>query len=205
MDHAEPDRSRQTAERRLLSTLARLHRREPLAPDIRVDTLVAELRAAESGRPAKHRGGGRTPLSDAELRGLVNTLVERGALIRQGHRVRLPGHLAVLPDGWRERADELISVLRAERASPPRADAVASRLGLPDAALANLRATGELVVIGPGIDLPGDTFAEMLAVARRLADDGTLSVAALRTAIGTSRRVAAGIIGLMQEDETADG
>jgi hypothetical protein len=61
------------------------------------------------------------------------------------------------------------------------------------------------VVIGPGIDLPGDTFAEMLAVARRLADDGALSVASLRTAIGTSRRVAAGIIGLMQEDETADG
>ena len=108
MTHASPDRLALTAERRLLSALARMHRREPLAPDVRVDALVAELRASQRGRPASHRGGGSLPMTDAELRAIVDRLVERGELVRRGHRVRLPSHLAALPDGWRERADALV-------------------------------------------------------------------------------------------------
>lgn len=194
MTHASPDRLALTAERRLLSALARMHRREPLAPDVRVDALVAELRASERGRPASHRGGGSLPMTDSDLRVIVDRLVERGEVVRRGHRVRLPSHLAVLPDGWRQRADALVDVLRQESPTPPRAEAVARRLGLPEPALEHLRATGELVSVAPGIDYPSDVYAGLLGVARGLADDGTLTVAALRAAIGGTRRYASAII-----------
>lgn len=204
MTHASPDRLALTAERRLLMALARLHRREPLAPDVRVDALVAELRAAERGRPASHRGGASLPMNDADLRAIVDRLVERGEVVRRGHRVRLPSHLAVLPDAWRERADALVEVLRRESPTPPRADAVARRLGLPEAAVDHLRATGELVSPAPGIDYPADVYADLLGVARRLADEGALSVTALREAIGGTRRYASALIAaLTAADEEA--
>lgn len=201
MTQPGPDRLLQTAERRLLSTLGRLHGRDPLVPDIRVDALVGELRRSGASRPASHRGGGTLPLTDAELRSVVDDLVERGELVRIGHRVRLPSHVATLPGAWRERADALIAALRTESPSPPRADAVARRLGLPEAALDHLRTSGELVSLAPGIDYPADVAEELLAVARRLADEGSLSVASLREAIGGTRRYAAAIIGALEDDE----
>lgn len=201
MKQPGPDQLRLTAERRLLLALARLHGRDPLVPDIRVDAVVAELRRSGTARPASHRGGGTLPLTDAELRQIVDDLVERGELLRAGHRVRLPSHVAALPDAWRERADALIEALRAESPAPPRADAVARRLGLPEAALDYLRTSGELVALAPGIDYPADVARELLAVARRLAEAGTLSVATLREAIGGTRRYAAAIIGALADDE----
>ena len=201
MTQPGPDRLLQTAERRLLGALGRLHGRDPLVPDIRVDALIAELRRSGAARPASHRGGGTLPLTDAELRSVVDDLVERGELVRSGHRVRLPSHLATLPDAWRERADALVEALRSESPAPPRADAVARRLGLPEAALDHMRASGELVSLAPGIDYPADVAAELLAVARRLASEGSLSVAALREAIGGTRRYAAAIIGALEDDE----
>lgn len=201
MKQPGPDQLRLTAERRLMSTLGRLHRRDPLVPDVRVDALVGELRNAERSRPSSHRGGGALPLTDAELRAIVDDLVERGVLARAGHRVRLASHVAALPEGWRERADALIEALRAESPSPPRADAVARRLGLPEAALDHLRVSGELVSLAPGIDYPADVADELLAVARRFADEGTLSIAALREAIGGTRRYAAALIGALDDAE----
>lgn len=200
MTDASSDRARATAARRVLRALERLHRRAPLVPDVRVDALIADLRSSEGARPSSHRGAGRLPLTDAELRSVVDDLVSRGELVRSGHRVRLPSHLAALPDAWRERANELIDVLRSESPSPPRADAVARRLGLPDAALDHLRATGELVAFAPGIDYPGDVAADLLAQAHSLRDTGELSVAALRKRIGSSRRFAAAVIGALDDD-----
>ncbi|MEO8509902.1 MAG: hypothetical protein ABI534_01525 [Chloroflexota bacterium] len=203
MKQPGPDRLRLTAERRLLNTLGRLHGRDPLVPDIRVDAVVAELRRSGASRPASHRGGGTLPLTDAELRSVVDDLVERGELVRTGHRVRLPSHVATLPDAWRERADALLAALRAESPAPPRADAVARRLGLPEAALDYLRGSGELVSLAPGIDYPADVAEELIAVAQTLAEEGTLSVAALREAIGGTRRYAAAIIGALDDDADA--
>jgi hypothetical protein len=201
MEDASPDRVRATAGRRVLRTLERLHRHAPLVPDVRVDALVAELRSSERARPSSHRGAERLPLTDAELRSVVDDLVSRGDLVRSGHRVRLPSHLAALPDAWRERADELIDVLRRESPSPPRADAVARRLGLPEAALDHLRATGELVEFAPGIDYPVDVAADLVAQARSLRDAGELSVAGLRERIGSSRRFAAAVIGALDDED----
>lgn len=209
MTDAAAARARAIAERRLLSAVARLHRRDPLAADVRVDTLVAAVRESAGGRPAGHRGAGAVPLSDQELRAIVDGLVARGTLHRSGHRVRLPEHVAVLPEAWRERAAALLAVLRAESPTPPRAAAVARRLGLPDAALDHLRRSGELVSFAPGVDYPADVATELMVVARRLADEGTLSVRTLRTATGGTRRTASAIIGALgmaaADDAAEDG
>lgn len=196
---------RLTAERRLLAALRRLHRRDPLAPDVRVDTVVAELRAGQAARPRGHRGGDALPLTDAQLRGIVDDLVADGAIVRRGHRVRLPGHAARLPAALRERADALLDALRAESPAPPRADAVARRLGLPETVLDHLRSTGELVALAPGIDYPADVADELLGVARRLRAEGMLSAATLRDATGASRRYAAALIGALGPSEEGGG
>ncbi|HYN63569.1 MAG TPA: hypothetical protein VES36_03115, partial [Candidatus Limnocylindrales bacterium] len=77
---------RRLAERRLVHALQRLHRREPMQPSVRVDTLLAATRSAP--RPATgHRGATPLTLDDTALRAVVDDLVAAGRLLRQGHRV----------------------------------------------------------------------------------------------------------------------
>jgi hypothetical protein len=54
------------AERRLLAALRRHRRRSPLRDDVRVDTLVGELRAGEPARATAHRGRRPLMLTDGE-------------------------------------------------------------------------------------------------------------------------------------------
>ena len=78
---AELDAMRALARRRILLAARRLHRREPLRADFRVDAVLNEVRADRSERlPASHRGGGHLALDDAALRELVDALVADGAL-----------------------------------------------------------------------------------------------------------------------------
>jgi len=185
MDHAQ----RRLAERRLLSALARFHRREPMTPDLRTDALIAMLR--DPGRqPASHRGGAPLSLTDAELLEVIADLASRGEVEREGHRLRLAGHHTELGSSMRRRADALLAELRAAGASPPRAELAARRLGLPDGVVDALRRSGELVVLAPGIDLPRDIVEPLL---ERLRGRG-LSVAQVRDELGTSRRYAAALL-----------
>jgi hypothetical protein len=183
-----PPGQRQLAERRLLTALRRLHRREPMAPDIRTDTLIAALRdeATRPGAPALR-------LFDAELRGVIDELVARGELEREGRRVRLAGHRPRLGPEMRERADALLAELAGHGASPPRADAVARRLGVPPAVLDALRQSGELVELAPGIDYPRTVLDPLL---QRLGE--VTSVAQARDEVGTSRRYAAALLGAVE-------
>ncbi len=179
-----PPGQRQLAERRLLTALRRLHRREPMAPDIRVDALIGTLReeAARPGAPALQ-------LSDAELLDVVDELVARGDLASEGRRVRLSGHRPRLGPEMRRRADALLDELAGHGASPPRATVVARRLGVPPGLLDALRRSGELVELAPGIDYPRAVLDALLA---RLA--GATSVAQARDTLGTSRRYAAALL-----------
>lgn len=185
---------RRLAERRLVSALRRHHRREPLRDDVRVDTLIAELRAAEPARPSGHRGRQSVALSDAELRGVVDELVRSGTMLRQGHRVRLSEPGAGLDAAMRERVDLLIATLREAGATPPPAEVVATRLGIPAAMLAQLRASGELVSVGPRIDYPRDGWASLVSRLDRLAATSPLSVRLVRDELGATRRHAEAIL-----------
>jgi hypothetical protein len=184
---------RRLAEGRLLAALRRLHRREPLRADARVDAVIAELRAAPR-QPAGHRGSTPLLLDDAELRSVVDEMVASGALARSGHRIRLPEHAPVLDPEMRARVERLLDGLREARAVPPRVDGSAARLGIPPSVISRLRAAGELVAIGPGIDYPRDVWEEMRARLDAMAVRGPLGVGPVRDQLRTSRRHAEAIL-----------
>jgi hypothetical protein len=185
---------RQLAERRLLTALRRHQRRSPLRPDVRVDTLVGELRAGEPARATSHRGRQPLLLSDAQLRGLVDEMVAAGTLRRTGHRVQLQEAGSTLDPIMRQRLDELVATLAAGGLTPPLAEAVATRLGIPGALLDQVRAAGELVSVGPRIDYPRDVWLDISHRLDQLALDGTPSVREIRYELGTARRHAEAIL-----------
>lgn len=186
---------RRLGRRRILAAVKRLHRREPLRADIRVDAVLREVRADHADRrPATHRGGGHLALDDDALRVLVDELVAEGALAGAGRRVRLPEHAPALEAGMRERVDRLFDGLREAGAAPPRVDGIAARLGIPPAVLDQLRAAGELVNVGEGIDYPRDRYQELRARLDAMARGGQLSTARVRDELRTSRRHAEALI-----------
>ena len=185
---------RRIAERRLLTALRRHQRRSPLRPDLRVDSLVAEARAEDPARPSRHRGRQTLTLTDGEWRAIVDGLVASGALLRSGHRVRLPASEPELEPIMGERVDRLIAELGSAGAVPPPVDGVAARLGIPAALVAQLRASGRLVEIGPRMDYPREAWAGISDRLDRLASEVPLSVQVVRDALGTSRRHAEAIL-----------
>jgi hypothetical protein len=182
-------------ERRLLATMRRMHRSDPLRAGIRIDTLIERYHADEgTARPASHRGASPQKVDDAALLELVDGLVARGELLREGRRVRLPGHVAGLGTEMQPRVDRMLGQLRSAGSLPPRLDALAAQLGIAPAILDQLRQAGVLVAVAPGIDYPADLYDELQLRIRRLADMGPLSVTRVRDELGTSRRHAAALL-----------
>jgi selenocysteine-specific elongation factor len=189
----DPAQSR-LAQRRLAEALRRHLKRSPLRADLRVDALVSEVRAAEPARASGHRGRQALTLDDRELRAVVDEMVASGAVLRVGHRVRLPSGSSRLDPIMRERLDRLVATLAAGGASPPVAERVAARLGIPPALVDELRATGELVAVGPRIDYPRTSWLAIAEVLDRLAAADALSVRRVRDELGSSRRHAEAIL-----------
>jgi hypothetical protein len=185
---------RRLAERRLLDALRRLHRRQPLRIDVRVDRLVSEVHAGDPARPSTHRGRQPLTLSDGELRAVVDELVTSGVLRREGHRVSLASRVPDLDPIMRERIDQLVAALTAGGATPPSAEVVASRLGIPAALVDQLRAAGELVAVGSRIDYSRATWTTINGELDRLAAEAPLSVRTVRDALQTTRRHAEAIL-----------
>jgi Elongation factor SelB, winged helix len=183
---------RRVAERLILATLRRFHREQPLSVDIRVDSLVSRVRAA-SGRkpPPRHRGSTPLTLPDADLRRVIDDMVDDGRLTRAGRRVGIAGAAPALDPEMGERVARLMDGLRAAGAAPPRVDGLAARLGIPPSVIEQLRAGGQLRRIGPGIDYPVDVWSAVLA--RLEAMRGPISIARLRDELHTSRRHAEAI------------
>ncbi len=191
---ADPDEAAlQLGRRRLLAALRRLHRREPLKADHRLDAVIAEARADPGERrPGGHRGAGSLRgLSDAALRAELEGLVTAGSVARAGHRVRLVTHEPMFADdAMRERVERLLAGLRELGADPPRVSPIAARLGIPSGVLDQLRAAGELVALGDGIDVPPDLLASLMARIDAVARHGPLGVGRVRDELRTSRRSA---------------
>ena len=188
---------RRLAERRLVSAIWRLHRREPMRVDVRTDAVLSELRSDPGERlPAGHRGGGSLrDVSNAELHTVVEALVASGKLLQRGHRVRLPDHTPILLDPeMRDRVGRLMAGLREAGAEPPRVEGVAARMGIPIGVIAQLRSAGELVQVADGIDYPRAVANELRAHLVELARDGPLTVSRVRDSLGTSRRHAEALL-----------
>jgi hypothetical protein len=184
---------RRLAERRLLHALQRVHKREPMQADVRVDTLLAAVRAAP--RPASgHRGATPLELDDAELLQIVDGLVASGTFLRHGHRVWLPGHQPSMDPEMQERVDRLLDGLREAGTQPPRVDGIAARLGITPAVLDRLRRSGDLVAVAPGIDYPRDVWAFITGRMEGMQRGGVLNVGHVRDELRTSRRHAEAIL-----------
>jgi hypothetical protein len=188
---------RRLAERRLLAALRRLHRQAPLKADHRTDAVLAELRGDPGERlPAGHRGGGSLrDASDAQLIDVLGGLAEAGKVVMSGHRVRLADHEPVIADPeMRARVERLLAGLRETGAQPPRVEAIAARLGIPLGVVEQLRASGELVSVGDGINYPREVLDDLLARLSELAARGPLTVPRVRDTLRTSRRHAEALL-----------
>lgn len=195
----DPDQ-RRIAERRLLDALRRMHRREPLRPDVRIDSLVAAVRSAAPAATPGHRGGTPLTLHDAALRAVIDELAAAGRMRREGRRVRLPDHVPEVEPAMRERVDRLLDGLRGAGAEPPRVEPIAARLGIPEGVIAHLRSSGELVALAPGIDLPRTTWEAINGRLDNLAQRGALSVGTVRDHLHTTRRHAEAILARRRAD-----
>ncbi|MEP7040271.1 MAG: hypothetical protein ABI864_01725 [Chloroflexota bacterium] len=185
---------RRLAERRLLAALRRHQKRSPLRPDLRVDTLINELRSGEPARTRSHRGQQPLTLTDSDLREVVDGMVQSVSVLRTGHRVRLPDGGPALDQVMRERVELLLAALTAAGAKPPPAEQAASRLGIPAALLDQLRQHGDLISIGPRIDVTRESWATITARLDRLAAEGPVSVVMVRDELDTARRFAERIL-----------
>jgi hypothetical protein len=188
---------RRLAERRLMAALRRLHRREPMRADLRADAVLRELRVDPGERlPAGHRGGGSLQdLPDADLLEVIDALVASGRVLRRGHRVRLAEHGPMpMEPQMRGRVEQLMAGLRATGAEPPRVDGIAARLGIPPGVITQLRAVGELVQVGEGIDYPRGVANALRMRLDEMARHGPLTVARVRDELRTSRRHAEALL-----------
>jgi hypothetical protein len=124
----------------------------------------------------------------------VDDLVASGALRREGHRVSLGDRAPALDPIMRGRVDQLLATLGEGGTVPPPAEIVAARLGIPAALVEQLRAAGDLVSVGPRIDYPRRSWAEISEQLDRLAADGPLAVRLVRDTLATTRRHAEAIL-----------
>jgi hypothetical protein len=184
-------------ERRLLSALSRLHRRDPLRADVRADAVIAELRSDPAERrPAGHRGSGSLRgVPDVALLQAIDRLVASGAVERRGRHVRRAGHEAAIADReMAARVEALLAGLRELGADVPRVEAVAARRGIPPGIIEQMRAAGVLVRIADGVDYPSDVLHSLLDRIGALAESGPLTVARVRSGLRASRRTAEALL-----------
>jgi hypothetical protein len=184
---------RRVAERLILAALRRFHREQPMSVDLRIDALARRVREAAGRRPPpRHRGATPLTLSEPDLRRVIDDMADDGRLQRTGRRVGLAGHAPALDPETEERVARLLEGLRSAGPMPPRVDALAARLGIAPVVLDQLRASGALRRIGPGIDYPEDVWSTILARVDGMR--GAVTVARLRDELRTSRRHAEAIL-----------
>jgi hypothetical protein len=192
---------RRIAQRLVLASLRRFHREQPLSVDLRMDALLARVRAAAARRPpSRHRGSTPLTLDDAELRRVIDDLVTDGRLVRRGRRIGLAEAKPGLDPEMDEKVRRLLEGLRAAGAAPPRIEGLAARLGIPPPVVDQLRAGGMLRQVAPGIDYPADVWSALHA--RLEAMRGERSVARVRDELRTSRRHAEAILAALASHQT---
>ncbi len=185
---------RRLAERRLLNGLRRLHRREPMRPEIRLDAVLEAARRLPASRATGHRGSAPLTLDDTTLRRLLEEMAAQGRVVMRGRWLRLPDHEPRIDPLMRERVERLLAGLREAGSTPPRVDGPAARLGIPGTVVDALRTSGELVAVAPGIDYPREVWEDLRERVQRMAASGPLNVARTRDGLRTTRRHAEAIL-----------
>jgi hypothetical protein len=168
-------------------------RRQPLRGTVRIDTLIAETRAAATKpRPRSHRGSTPLTLDDRALRAVLDNLARTGRVVIRARQIGLAETPPAVDPQIAERVARLLSGLTEAGTAPPRVEPIAARLGIPPHVVDQLRANGELVSLAPGIDYPREMWEGLRARLARLR--GPWSVGRVRDELRTSRRHAEAIL-----------
>jgi len=176
-------------------------RRIDLADDVRSEIrtrTVAALHAAGAGVPL----GAARALVALELRRLValdssragragsavlDELVADGLLVRDGDRVRIPGHTPAEPGPAEHAAmDRLVASLNLP--APPALAAAARAAGCPAGGVRALERAGRIVIVAEDLAWSSGAWRRLAETALERARAAPLTPAELRDATGTSRK-----------------
>jgi len=138
--------------------------------------------------------------SSARIRSIavnaLRSLIEQGQVVRQGARLRKPGHRPTLAPADQALLDRVTTILRDSALRPPIVGELASGLGLERAALLTflreMGHKGHLLAISQNRFFLPETLAELADIARQLAAesiDGYFDAAAYRDASGIGRNL----------------
>ncbi len=153
------------------------------------------IRAATALRmPTPLRGrSARTRLIAADA---IRHLIEQGQVVRQGARLRQPGHHPAMTVADQALLDRVVSVLRDSALRPPIVGELASGLGLERAELLTflreMSHKGHLLAISQNRFFLPETLTELADIARQLAAgsaEGYFDAAAYRDASGIGRNL----------------
>jgi selenocysteine-specific elongation factor len=124
---------------------------------------------------------------DAGIAAILDELVRRRRLGRDGDRFRDPARVAGPPPALAAAMDRLESLL--DVPAPPDLSDAARAAGCPPEGILALEAAGRIVRVEADLAWAAPAFQRLAATALGLARRGPLAPAALRDATGTSRRV----------------
>jgi selenocysteine-specific elongation factor len=166
------------------------HRSDPLSAGLP----LADLRGALLVALRRLVSIDRSHLVDANaaVGRLIDDLVTRGRLARDGDRVRDPARVGGAPPELEAAMDRLEVALQV--VAPPGLAEAARAAGCPPEGIHALLAAGRITRLEPDLAWATPTYHRLAALALDLARRGPLTPAAMRDATGTSRRYVLAIL-----------
>ncbi len=179
-----PAESWDAAREAVLAAIRSYLKANPLRPSMP----VADLRAQMERRT-----------DEPVLRYVIDELVAEKAVARGDGTVSLPSYEAAMPAEDRADADRVESAFRRGGFEPPSEDEVCRSLRLPlnrfRKLMGSLLRQGKLVRIDPKITYPKDAYDKAREAALALLrKNGNLTIAGLKTELGTSRKFACALL-----------
>jgi selenocysteine-specific elongation factor len=171
------------------------HERRPLEPGIAVGALRAIAATA-----LRRRTDAAEPDVAAAADAFVDATISAGRLVREGDRVRLPEHEVALPPEVDAAMTRLEAALD-DPLPPPIAEA-ARATGCPPEGVRALESAGRIVRLDGEVGFAAAAFERYGRVALDLAAAGPVTPAALRDAIGSSRKYVMALLEELDRRET---
>jgi selenocysteine-specific elongation factor len=124
--------------------------------------------------------------------GIVARMASEGRLERDGDAIHDPGRRPDLPSATHAAMDSLVAALRTP--TPPDLATASREADCPPEGLRALEKAARIVRVTPALAYAAETWAELEALAMRLAAGGPVTPAAFRDASGTSRKYALAVL-----------
>jgi selenocysteine-specific elongation factor len=168
-----------------LESVTAFHREHPSATGLPLVDVRSFLRASLRRRVSLPRD--RDADADAAIAGMIDDLVARHRLAREGDRVRDAAREAGPPPALGAAMDRLVALL--DVPAPPDLALAAREAGCPPEGVRALESRGWIIRVEADLAWAAPAYDRLVETALELARRGTLTPAGLRDATGTSRRV----------------